>query len=234
MRLQIYVDDPWSAWRGSVAQRTRNMATLLLWWLTLGFPLSWTTLQKGGETTWIGVQLEVNQQFVTAAIPLEFVAKLAEEVKSIRLTVARARQHRRVAGNGGWIGGLQIDAGATVGCAGRHHRRGRREEYAAPHGSGSTSASRFGLGAGVLREAAGHDRAAVPRRPAARQTGRRRRRGRRRRHRATAPARAPPAGSWANPAALPLWAADRGRLCGRGELAERFATPCAARASSHQ
>ena len=40
LQIQIYVDDPHVAVRGTEAERTRRITVLLLWWQVLGLRLS--------------------------------------------------------------------------------------------------------------------------------------------------------------------------------------------------
>ena len=58
-RLQVYVDDPWSIWRGSEEQRRRNLGILLLWWRVLGPPISRKKVQIGSKVRWIGVEVRL-------------------------------------------------------------------------------------------------------------------------------------------------------------------------------
>ena len=47
-RIQVYVDDPWSIWRGDAEARARNFDYLLLWWR--GFRAAGFLEENSGRT----------------------------------------------------------------------------------------------------------------------------------------------------------------------------------------
>ena len=81
-RLQLYVDDPIVVVTGSKVQRREAVDVLLLWWLILGIPLSWT---KGSYVsartphTWIGVAFQVvGYGAVDMTLPKAFVEDILQ------------------------------------------------------------------------------------------------------------------------------------------------------------
>jgi hypothetical protein len=108
MKLELFVDDPWSAWRGTKTMRERNMVTLLLWWLACGLDISWHKIEKGSSVKWIGGTVSVLQgKLVSVSIPQRFADELAKECADIlsKSTVA-VRRLRCLAGKASWAGGL--------------------------------------------------------------------------------------------------------------------------------
>ena len=51
--IQVYVDDPWTCWRGRIEHVRRMKTTLLLWWIALGLEISWRKMQHGTTVKWI-------------------------------------------------------------------------------------------------------------------------------------------------------------------------------------
>ena len=107
MRLQIYVDDPLSAWVGDEATVRRNQVVLLLWWLTAGPPISWGKLQRGRTVKWIGVQLAAEGARLQVALTEGFVQLWGDEIQSAaQLSAIPQGQLRRLAGRGSWAAGV--------------------------------------------------------------------------------------------------------------------------------
>ena len=107
VRIQVYVDDPWSVWRGPAETRARNLGTLLLWWRVLGPPISWKKVQVGAEVKWIGVHIAIRDRGVDLTMDPAFIEDLATEIENIKKvqdpTVA---QIRKLAGKAEWAAGL--------------------------------------------------------------------------------------------------------------------------------
>ena len=55
--VQLYVDAPLWAVRGSASVRRRRTVVLLLFWEAMGVPFSWSKGQTGKELRWIGAAL---------------------------------------------------------------------------------------------------------------------------------------------------------------------------------
>ena len=107
VRLQIYVDAPWSIWRGARATRRRNRAMLLLWWLVLGPPLSWKKVQIGRNIRWIGVCVQLKEGFVHVTLDEAFVLDLATEVTTILgLAWVSAGRLKKLVGKAKWAAGI--------------------------------------------------------------------------------------------------------------------------------
>ena len=106
-RIQVYVDDPWTIWRGSEEERAKNLGLLLLWWRVLGPPISWRKIQVGREVRWIGVQIALARGGVDLTIDPDFLDDLnldiikAHDGDEISTTVLR-----KIAGKAEWIAGL--------------------------------------------------------------------------------------------------------------------------------
>ena len=79
--LECFVDDPWAAARGAEAERRRSLATILLFWCSLGLKMSWAKRQSGPELQWVGLQLSLSLGEVILTIPAKFIAKLARGQK---------------------------------------------------------------------------------------------------------------------------------------------------------
>ena len=107
VRIQVYVDDPWTVWRGSDEARARNLGLLLLWWRVLGPPISWKKIQVGKEVKWIGVHIHILRGGVDLTIDPDFVSDLLTDIQELsdgkEITVALLR---KVAGKAEWAAGL--------------------------------------------------------------------------------------------------------------------------------
>ena len=79
LRLQIFVDDPFLAARGTRAIRRRHLAMALLFWLALGLVLSWKKRQMGAAVQWIGGELDITTERLTISIQRRFVEKMLKE-----------------------------------------------------------------------------------------------------------------------------------------------------------
>ena len=67
-RTICYVDDPFSAFRGSRRQRRRAAAKMILLWEALGFKLVYTKGQLGHTVNWIGGTIRIETGGITATI----------------------------------------------------------------------------------------------------------------------------------------------------------------------
>ena len=57
-RLELYMDDPAFAARGTPRQRAVLFTVAIFYWLTLGLPLSWKKGGRGRCMDWIGGELQ--------------------------------------------------------------------------------------------------------------------------------------------------------------------------------
>jgi len=115
-RIEIYVDDPWTAWRGS-PERIRLLKTrLILWWLALGPDISWAKMQHGSSVKWIGAQVSVDGlSSVAVALPGEYAAALeAESRELLKLPSAHMKRVRQLAGKCAWASGFVPALGAMI------------------------------------------------------------------------------------------------------------------------
>ena len=85
IKMQIYVDDPWSAARGTPAELDTTFAMVVVTWMALGFPLAFHKALRGAAITWIGVRLIVCDDGVQAEI-------MAEQVQELTLLTEKFRQ----------------------------------------------------------------------------------------------------------------------------------------------
>jgi hypothetical protein len=102
LRLQVYVDDPWSVVLGDKRTRDRSIAKLVLIFRILGFPLAFSKGKRGKSLIWIGVLLSVGDSEtiaeVTAAknselkqLTFELRSSNVVGIKSIRSYVGKAQ-----------------------------------------------------------------------------------------------------------------------------------------------
>ena len=100
-RLQLFVDDPCATIRGTPQACDWIVATMILAWRALGFPLSFRKGQRGPKVTWIGAHLEITATTVTAAIKDNIVQDLEEQtVQLLQSNVANRRAVQSYAGRG--------------------------------------------------------------------------------------------------------------------------------------
>ena len=64
--MQVFVDDPWLAFRGSPEQCRRMTATLILVWRILGVDLAFSKGQIGDRVNWIGATLSIESSTTLA------------------------------------------------------------------------------------------------------------------------------------------------------------------------
>jgi hypothetical protein len=84
-RIQLYVDDPASTFKGTPSQTRESTAATLLWWRILDLPLAWDKAQWGAKAKWIGATFDIRHDHVKVSIDeskaLE-AEKLAEKILS--------------------------------------------------------------------------------------------------------------------------------------------------------
>ena len=102
-RVQVYVDDPCTVWRGTPEVRSWNKVILLLWWFVVGPAISWKKLQIGRQVKWIGVQVQLEEKAVAITLPDKFIAELLVEVEQLPLAAAvPTGRLRKLAGRAEW------------------------------------------------------------------------------------------------------------------------------------
>ena len=110
--LQLYVDDPLWAVRGTPAERRRRTVVLLLFWQAFGVPFSWVKSQIGEVVQWIGARLlAVNRgprgRGIEVTVPADKGAALQEEIGRLSGgTVVPRRPLRQFAGRASFVAGL--------------------------------------------------------------------------------------------------------------------------------
>ena len=67
-RVQIYTDDPCTVMKGSESEVKRHIAAMTLFWLVLGWGLSFHKGQWGKQIEWIGFQFLIDEDGVEAKI----------------------------------------------------------------------------------------------------------------------------------------------------------------------
>ena len=77
-RIQLYVDDPCVALRGTKAQRDRAAAIIVVVWSLAGFPLAFRKAQRGSSITWIGCAIGAESDHIAASIAQEKVEELRD------------------------------------------------------------------------------------------------------------------------------------------------------------
>ena len=107
-RVQVYVDDPWTCWRGTRDQIRLMKAQLLVWWLVLGPGISWGKVQQGTQVKWIGAWVTADPKGAAElSLPKEFLGDIqTEATEMIDLPTVPLRRLRRLAGKSSWAGGF--------------------------------------------------------------------------------------------------------------------------------
>ena len=100
-RIQVYVDDPCTVWRGTLPVRSWNKVILFLWWLVVVPAVSWKKLQFGWQVKWIGVQVQLEEKAVVITLPDKFIAELLVEQLLLAAAVPTGRL-RKPAGRAEW------------------------------------------------------------------------------------------------------------------------------------
>ena len=86
-RLQVYTDDPCTVLRGSERSVKRYIAIMALFWMALGWKLSFHKGRWGPEVDWIGFRFRVLRDEVEVSIKESSMEELSRDV--YRLTRPR-------------------------------------------------------------------------------------------------------------------------------------------------
>ena len=106
-RIQVYVDDPWTIWKGGDEERAKNLGLLLLWWRVLGPPISWRKVQVGRDVRWIGIHISIARGGVDLTIDPDFLSDLILDIqKAHDGDDILATDLRKIAGKAEWAAGL--------------------------------------------------------------------------------------------------------------------------------
>ena len=68
-RLQVYVDDPLLATKGTNSRRTLLTALFLACFVILGVKLAFPKAQRSTDVTWIGIDIKIRDWIVEAVVP---------------------------------------------------------------------------------------------------------------------------------------------------------------------
>jgi hypothetical protein len=106
--MELFVDDPLTAWAGTRAIRRRNMVVLLLWWVCVGLDIAWHKLEVGKYVKWIGTGIKViDKTAVEVSIPKKYCEELqAQATELLKGKLVDAHELRRFAGRCSWAGGI--------------------------------------------------------------------------------------------------------------------------------
>ena len=115
-RIEIYVDDPWTGWRGTPTRIRRMKCRLLLWWLVLGPEISWPKVRHGRQVKWIGANISIPALLkVTLSLPPDFAHSLnVEATLLLGLAAAPLRRVRSLAGKSVWAGSFVLAVGSMI------------------------------------------------------------------------------------------------------------------------
>ena len=114
-RIQIYVDDPLTVWRGTVEQVRVMRTIVLLWWIALGLEVAWSKVQHGKSVKWIGAMVTITANGVTLSLPEDYAKELGAEAESIlKCSTVAVQKLRRLAGKAAWAGGFVPGVGAMI------------------------------------------------------------------------------------------------------------------------
>ena len=142
-RVQVFVDDPCTLFRGTPEVCTRRSAVLLWWWCALGLQMSWKKASLGRVVKWIGAEIDLTDvAMVKVSIPRSYGEEVVREARAmLKEKSVEASRLRRFAGKVGWAAGVSpvlwsfvaplwaagADADASwrrAGHAAEFHRRG--------------------------------------------------------------------------------------------------------------
>ena len=106
-RLHCFVDDPIAVMRGTSAARDWIVATIVLTWRMLGFPLSFKKGQRGPAVNWVGATLQFTSTSVVAGIKPSIVQDLYDQtLKLLKSNVGSEKDVRSFAGRANHVAAL--------------------------------------------------------------------------------------------------------------------------------
>ena len=107
LAIEVFVDDPCLAVTGCLAQRNKNIAIVLLFWRTLGFPLLFKKGQKGPIVKWIGFTLRSTNTELEISIKPEILSELCSQIASaVKCNVISKKDLQRLAGRANFVAGM--------------------------------------------------------------------------------------------------------------------------------
>ena len=105
-RLQIYVDDPAGAIRGTQAQRDRILSKTLALWAAFGARIALHKASRGRQIKWIGAEYTIVHGGVQIAVDADRIRKLQQTVENALNQQGMVSGMRSVAGELSWVAGL--------------------------------------------------------------------------------------------------------------------------------
>ena len=105
-RLQIYVDDPAGAIRGTQAQRDRILSKTLALWAAFGARIALHKASRGRQIKWIGAEYTIVHGGVQIAVDADRIGKLQQTVEKALNQRGMVSGMRSVAGELSWVAGL--------------------------------------------------------------------------------------------------------------------------------
>ena len=85
-RVQLYVDDPVVSVKAGEAKAHESLDIVILWWLTLGLPLSWKkgSLARGSAVhRWIGIDFTLSDDGAIMRLPPKYVEELLQLIEPL-------------------------------------------------------------------------------------------------------------------------------------------------------
>ena len=115
-RIEIYVDDPLTIWRGTRSRIRLLKVRLLLWWMILGPEISWKKVQHGDLVKWIGANVQVTGLYsITLSLPDDYAEALRKEATAcLALTVVVVTRIQSLAGMSAWVAGFIPAIGSMI------------------------------------------------------------------------------------------------------------------------
>lgn len=108
VRMEIYVDDPWTGWAGTAHQIAKRQVRLIAWWICVGPNFSRDKAQRGALVRWIGANIILKPGWKMALeLPKDFAGEIRQTAEDM-LAVSTVPQNRvrRFAGKASWMGGF--------------------------------------------------------------------------------------------------------------------------------
>ena len=131
-RIEIYVDDPWTGWRGTRRRIKELKVRLLLWWIVLGPEISWSKVQQGDLIKWIGANIHVHgRTSVALSLPPDYALELQRESEQLlEMSAVIVSRIQTLAGKSSWVAGFIPAVGSMIApfwaaiadCKGKHTR----------------------------------------------------------------------------------------------------------------
>ena len=116
VRIEIYVDDPWTAFRGTHGEIRRNKVILMLWWIVVGPELSWAKIAHGQSLKWIGAQVTIVSSYeFMISLPDDYAPELATEaLRLLGVSAPPLQDVRKLTGRCSWAAGFVPALGAMI------------------------------------------------------------------------------------------------------------------------